>query len=217
MPVITISRQTGSGGAEIGRQLAEQLDASYLNTQIIREVAHRLGMSEASAARYDECAEDFIERLARVLWLTNIAYVPASDPNGPTPFESITQNFVTVTKEIVLEAARTGNAVIFGHGAQFILAKQPDVLHVRFVAPFPNRVERVMRRASISRQEAERRVREEDQRRTNHIRQFYHADWHAPDPFHLILNTALLSQEACIRLILQAVEELKQNQREEVA
>ena len=209
MPVITISRQTGSGGAEIGRQIAEQLGASYLNTQIIREVAHRLGMSETSAAKYDERAEDFIERLARVLWLTNIAYVPASDPNGPTPFESVTQNFVKVTQEIVRETARTGNAVIFGHGSQFILAQQPDVLHVRFVAPFSKRIERVMRRAGISRQEAERRVREEDQRRANHIRQFYHADWHAPDPFHLILNTALLSQEACIQLVMTALEELK--------
>lgn len=217
MPVITISRQTGSGGAEIGRQIAEQLGVSYLNTQIIREVAHRLGMSETSAAKYDERAEDFIERLARVLWLTNIAYVPASDPNGPTPFESITQNFVTVTKEIILEAARTGNAVIFGHGAQFILAQQPDVLHVRFVAPFPKRVERVMRRANVDQHEAERRVREEDQRRTNHIRQFYHADWHAPDPFHLILNTTLLSEAACIQLVMTALEELKQNQRKEAA
>lgn len=217
MPVITISRQTGSGGAEIGRQIADQLGASYLSTQIIREVAHRMGMSEVSAARYDERAEDFIERLVRVLWLTNIAYVPASDPNGPTPFESITQNFVTVTKEIVLETARTGNAVIFGHGSQFILAQQPDVLHVRFVAPFPKRVERVMQRAGISQHEAERRVREEDQRRANHIRQFYHADWHAPDPFHILLNTALLSEGACIKLVMTALEELKQNQRKEAA
>src|SRR5690349_13406291 len=70
MPVITVSRLTGSGGAEIGQRLAERLGASYLNTQIIREVAHRLGISEATAAQYDERAEAFIERLARVLWLS---------------------------------------------------------------------------------------------------------------------------------------------------
>jgi cytidylate kinase len=69
-----------------------------------------------------------------------------------------------------------------------------------------------MRREEISRVEAERRVREEDQRRANAIRQFYQADWHAPDPFHLILNTALWDEEACIRLVLQAVEELTREQ-----
>lgn len=205
MPVITISRLTGSGGAMIGQRLAERLQASYLDTQIIREVAHRLGISEAAAAEYDERAEAFIERLARVLWLADPSL--ASAPQ--VPFESTSQTLVNVTRQLVREAAAAGNAVIFGHGAQFILAGQPGVLHVRFVAPLPFRVARVMRRASISRAEAERRVREEDQRRADYIRQYYQADWRAADPFHLILNTALLDEEACVRLVLQAVEELK--------
>jgi cytidylate kinase len=213
MPVITVSRLTGSGGAKIGQRLAERLGASYLNTQIIREVAHRLGISEATASEYNERAEAFIERLARVLWLSNPALAPISTPASLLPFESTTQAFVVVTRQLVREAARTGNAVIFGHGAQFILAEQPGVLHVRFIAPLAFRVERVMQREDISRVEAERRVREEDQRRAQHIRQFYEADWHAPDPFHLILNTALWDEETCIRLVLDAVEELARQPR----
>ena len=54
MPVITVSRLTGSDGATIGQRLAERLGASYLNTQIIQEVAHRLGISEAAASEYNE-------------------------------------------------------------------------------------------------------------------------------------------------------------------
>ena len=57
MPVITISRQTGSGGVTIGQRLAERLQADYLNAQIIQQVAQRLGISEASAARHNECGE----------------------------------------------------------------------------------------------------------------------------------------------------------------
>jgi cytidylate kinase len=212
MPVITISRLTGSGGATIGQRLAERLGASYLNTQIIREVARRLGIAEAEAAAYDERAEAFIERLARILWLADPALAPVGRPLPPIPFESTTDTFVAVTRELVREAARTGNAVIFGHGSQFILAHEPGVLHVRFVAPFSARVERVMRRSGLSRAEAERKVQAEDQRRAQYIRQYYHADWHAPDPFHLILNTALLDEEACIRLILAAVDELQRQQ-----
>lgn len=207
MPVITISRLTGSGGSTIGQRLAERLGASYLNTQIIREVAHRLGISEATAARYDERAEDFIERLARVLWLANPAIGPMSGSASSAPFESTTELFVEVTRELVREAARTDNVVIFGHGAQFILADHPGALHVRFIAPLAARVERVMRRDSISRAEAERRVRDEDQRRASSIRQFYGADWNAPDPFHLILNTALWNEQACVDLVLAAVAE----------
>jgi cytidylate kinase len=215
MPVITVSRLTGSGGATIGQRLAERLGASYLNTQIIQEVARRLGISEAAANEYNERAEAFIERLARVLWLSNPALAPISTPASPLPFESTTQAFVEVTRELIREAARTGNAVIFGHGAQFILAEQPRVLHVRFIAPLAFRVAKVMQREAISRAEAERRVREEDQRRANGIRQFYQADWHAPDPFHLILNTALWDEEACIQLVLQAVEALTRQPRDD--
>src|SRR5438093_9974745 len=80
MPVITISRLTGSGGATIGQRLAERLGASYLNTQIIQEVAHRLGISEVTAAKYNERAEAFIVRLARVLWLAITGVAPMISP-----------------------------------------------------------------------------------------------------------------------------------------
>src|SRR3712207_3957490 len=88
MPVITVSRLTGSGGATIGQRLAERLGASYLNTQIIQEVARRLGISEAAAAAYNERAEAFIERLARVLWLADPSLAPVGRPIPSIPFES---------------------------------------------------------------------------------------------------------------------------------
>jgi cytidylate kinase len=212
MPVITVSRLTGSGGAAIGQQIAERLGASYLNRQIIEEVARRVGTSEAHAAQNDERAEAFVERLARVLWLTDPALIPVGRPE-PLLYESTSQALVEATRQLVREAAATGNVVIFGHGSQFILARQPGVLHVRFVAPLPSRAERVMRREGISRAEAERRVREEDQRRASYIRQYYQADWHASDPFHLIVNTALWDEESCIRLVLDAVAELERPRR----
>lgn len=208
MAVITVSRLTGSGGAEIGRQLAERLGAGYLNTQIIREAARRLGISEATAAEHNERAEAYVERLARVLLLAEPAMAPVVRPVSPLAFESTTQSFVAVTRQLVEEAAHSGNAVIFGHGAQFILAGRPGVLHVRFVAPMEARVVRVMGREGLGPAEAERLIRDEDQRRASHIRQFYHADWHAPDPFHLILNTALLSEQSCIQLVLEAAATL---------
>ena len=209
MPVITISRQTGSGGMTIGQRLAEHLQADYLNTQIIQQVAQRLGMSEASAARHNERGEDFIERLARVLPGADPALTGQSRPTVPLAFASTTEAFVAITRQLVHEAARTGNVVIFGHGAQYILAGQPGVLHVRFVAPLPARIERVMRREGLSRPEAERRIQKEDQRRAGHIRQYYQADWAAPDPYHLILNTALWNEASCIQLVLHAVDELQ--------
>jgi cytidylate kinase len=213
MPVITVSRLTGSGGATIGQRLAERIGADYLNTQIIREVARRLGISEASATVYNERAEPFIERLSRVLWTATPALAPIGSSAADLPFQSTTQMFVEITQQIVREAALTDNVVIFGHGAQFILANRPGVLHIRFVAPFASRVERVMHREGLGRAAAERRIQDEDRRRADSIRQFYHADWYAPDPFHLILNSALLDEDSCIQLVLHAVDQLMRDQR----
>ncbi len=70
-----------------------------------------------------------------------------------------------------------------------------------------------MRRTGLNEDDARERVREQDQSRADYIRQYYQADWHAPDPFHLILNTALWDEEACIRLVLSASEELERRQR----
>jgi cytidylate kinase len=208
LPVITVSRYTGSGGATIGRRIAEQLGASYLSTQIVTEVAQRLGISEAAVADYDERGENFVERLARVLWVADPSFLAANIAVPTLPFESTSQTLIDVTRQLVKEAANTGNAVIFGHGAQFILAGQPNVLHVRFIAPLATRIERVMGRDSISRADAERRVRDEDGSRAAYIQQYYGADWNAADPFHLILNTAMWNQETCVQLVLQAVTEL---------
>lgn len=208
MPVITVSRLAGSGGAAIGQRIAETLGASYLDTQILHQVATRLGMSDAEAAQYDERAEAFIDRLARVMWLANPVVEPVTNTTPALPLRSTSQSFVEMTREVVREAAKTGNVVIFGHGAQYILARQPLALHVRFAAPFPDRVARVMRRQNLSKAEAEHWVRSEDQRRADYARQFYQADWFAPDAFHLVLNTSLWTPEACGRLVLAAAAEL---------
>ncbi len=208
MPVITLSRQTGSGGATIGRHLAERLGATYFNEQIVRTVAERLGIPEREAAEHEERAEPFMERLARVLWVAHASFSPMRQPATPAVFESPTEAFVAATRELIQEAAQSGNAVIFGHGAQFVLAGRPGVLHVRCVAPFPYRVARVMQRERLTQEAAERRVRAEDQRRAAHIREHFHADWNSPEHFHLLLNTALWDVEACVRLVLAAVEEV---------
>jgi cytidylate kinase len=208
LPVITVSRYTGSGGATIGKRIAERLGATYLSTQIIGEVAQRLGISEATAAEYDERGENFVERLARILWVADPSFLAANLAAPTLPFESTTQSLVDVTRQLVKEAAQAGNAVIFGHGAQFILAGRPDVLHVRFIAPLATRSQHVMQRASISRADAERRIRDEDGRRAAYVQQYYGADWNAPDPFHLILNTATWDEEACVQLVLDAVAQL---------
>ena len=207
MPVVTISRLTGSGGAAIGRRVAERLGAVYLDSQIIAETAHRLGISEQAAARYDERADSFIDRLTRVLAVSVASFAPVDLSETPS-YESMAERDVAVVRGMIRETARTGNAVIFGHGAQFVLAGQSGVLHIQCVAPLAYRVQRMMRLRSLTQPQAEKFVRQEDERRAAYTRQFYQADWRDPTPFHLILNTSLWGEEDCVALILDALQRL---------
>ncbi len=208
MAVITISRFTGSGGQPIGEKVAERLGAEYLDTQIVQEVAHRLGISQQAAQARDERADSFIDRLTRVLWVSNTTLVPMDMGQVSVDFESPAQQEVEITRQIIREAAKQGNIVIFGHGSQFILADEPGVLHVQCVAPLAYRVQRMMRLRNWKQPDAEKYIRQEDTRRANYLRQFYHADWRDPSPFHLVLNTSLLGEEHCVELVLHASDML---------
>ncbi len=208
MPVITISRYTGSGGQSIGQKVAERLGAEYLDTQIVQEVARRLGISQQAAQAREERADSFIDRLTRVMWLSNTTLVPMDMGQVSVDFESPAQQEVQITQQMIREATKHGNVVIFGHGSQFVLAGEPGVLHVQCIAPLAYRVQRMMRLRNWKQAEAEKYIRQEDTRRANYLRQFYHADWHDPSPFHFVLNTSLLGEDRCVELILHASEML---------
>ncbi len=215
MPVITISRWTGSGGAGIGQRVAEKLGAVYLDRQIIQEVAQRLGISEKAAAAYDERGDSFVDRLTRILWLSTTSFAPLDMGQVPASYQSMSEQEVEVTRQMIRETARMGNAIIMGHGAQFVLAGRPGVLHVQCVAPLEYRVQRMMRLRNWTQPVAERWVRQEDERRVGYARQFYRADWRSPLAFHLVLNTSLWSEDDCVDLILAAAERLPQPTQEQ--
>lgn len=208
MPVITISRYTGSGGQAIGEKVAERLGAEYLDQQLVQEVARRLGISPQSAQARDEAGDSFVDRLTRVMWLSNTSLLPMDMGQAPIDYQSPAQQELAVTQQMIREVAAQRNAVIFGHGAQFVLAGQPGVLHVQCIAPRVYRVERVMRRRNLSQAEAEKWIKQEDERRAGYLRQFYHVDWRDPSPFHLVLNTALWSEAQCVELIIHASQML---------
>ncbi|MFN8484813.1 MAG: cytidylate kinase-like family protein [Anaerolineae bacterium] len=211
MPVITISRYTGSGGQAIGEKVAAWLGAEYLDQQIVREVARRLGISQQSAQAHDEVGDSFVDRLTRVMWLSNTSIVPMDMGQAPLDYQSPAQQELGVTQQMIREMAAQENAVIFGHGAQFVLAGQPGVLHVQCIAPFAYRVQRVMQRRNLAQPEAEKWVKHEDERRAGYLRQFYHVDWRDPTPFHLVLNTAMWSEAQCVDLIIHASEMLSKS------
>jgi cytidylate kinase len=109
------------------------------------------------------------------------------------------------------ELANKNNVVIVGRASQIILAGQPDVLHIRLIAPDLVRADRVANRMSVSLESARAQIQASDHYRANYLRRFYGVRWDDPTLYHFVLNTERLSPHQAANIICQAVNQLGQD------
>jgi cytidylate kinase len=203
VPVVTISRQYGSLGDEIAKDLADRLGVRLVDKDIIDEIAQRLGVPVASVSERDEREGTLVADLVRSMRrLYPATLSPPAQGERPELDES---TYLKVNQQVIQEIARSGQAVIVGRGSVFILGHQPDVVNVLIVGSFEERVDRVMATENLSRSSAAKRVREMDGSRARYARHFYRANWLDASYYDLILNTGHFAQNRAVSLICAAV------------
>ena len=213
MPVVTISRQFGAAGLPVGRQLAQELGAEFLDRAIVAQVAVRSGIPEAQLEMYDERLPGFWQRIATALGSASPDVgAPPSLEDAP-PALSIHDRLVRLTRAVVEEAAERGNAVILGRGGAFILGRKPGVLNVQLVASLDDRVRYLLTRVEDA-PEAERldevALRELcksiDAARADYIRSIFRADWMDARNYDLVIDTGRLGVARTVELIEAAAQ-----------
>lgn len=208
MPVVTITRLYGAGGADVGHMVAERLGWNLLDRQLIDEVAARLQVPETEVAERDEQPSSFLDQLLLALGSTSIEFAAAGDvPAWTPPFAGqgldTRQAVVRLTQEVIREAAR-GNAVIVGRGAGYILRDHEQALHVFLIAPTDFRVGVVRERLGIGEEEARAKLKETDANRAAAIKQLYGHEWNQPSHYDLVLNTGRLGFRTAADLVVAA-------------
>jgi len=202
MRVVTISREYGSGGGEIAHRLATKLGWRLVDHEIVAQVAHELDISLEEAASRDESAQSTVSLILNSMRAVN----PAMFSVTLAPVESDEQTYREALTRVVEAAAATGNVVIVGRASQVLLARYRDVLHVRIVAPFEKRVEYVMQREALKKEDARSRIQLKDRDRLRYLQSEYH---HRPDEaqlYDLVINTGVLDLDSAVNLIVQALE-----------
>src|SRR5438034_964435 len=216
MPVITIGRQFGAGGATVGRMLADRLKIDFLDSQIIDEVARRLQLPKEEVEAEDEQPGSLLARLLVALGSASTEpLIPAeagaawTPPNAAPTFDT-RKAVLQITQHVIEEAARGGNVVIVGRGGAYILGKFPGALHVFLRAAEAVRVKAIMARFSItSEDEARRRMKQTDENWTSYIKQVYGHDRNHPAHYDMVLDTGRLGYEATVDAILSALKTRK--------
>ena len=188
-PWITISRQIGSLGDDVGKCLAAELHWQVFDKEIVRAIAATSNTREAVLSRLDERAIGSInDYLAQMV-------VPG-DPGQAGYLEHMVR--------VVWGLARQGNAIILGRGANYFLDPRFG-LRVRLIAPFDARVERVAARGSLSRIDAEATVRRHDEHQAAFVRQVFGRPIDDAAGFDLVINTGGLGVDVAACTILAAL------------
>lgn len=204
--VVTISRQFGSGGVEIGRIVARECGLDYIDHEIIDEVARRLGVKIQQAERQDEQTSGTVGHILQALQSSNPFAVNYSTFfNTQSPAQSRDGAYLHLTQKVVLEVATRGNSVIIGRGGQFLLHNAPRTLHIYVFAPLAYRIENVMQHFQLSHEKAIQLIERRDYEIDGYLRHNYGSDGHQPNLYHLLINTSLFSFDLAARLVREAL------------
>ena len=116
--------------------------------------------------------------------------------------------FIEATTAVVKDLHRQGNVVIIGRGANIILADTPGVMHVGLMAPMDVRVETMVQREHLDRDEAQVYVEELERAREAYFRKFFKANPNEPSLYHIMLNMGKMEPKTAAEVIVHAAADL---------
>lgn len=184
--IITISREFGSGGREIGHRLSERLGIPFYDKQLIRMATEDIELEEHIFELYDDA---FMEKEEmKYTPFSTIYEVPMSD-----------QIFIAQSR-VIHRLAEHGPCVIVGRCADMVL-KDEQCLNLFFYANFKKRVQRLMEKERLPESELkamEKKVREIDRKRKDYYQYYTGNEWGKPQNYHLCLDSQKAGMEACI-------------------
>jgi cytidylate kinase len=204
MPLITVSRQFGSGGSEVAERIAKALGWQLYDNAVVDEVARRLGMEPAEVSAREERVPTLPERIASAMALGMPEVMPTVADLATQPSE---ERIVAMTKRVMEEAVLAGPAVLVGRGAQCMLAARADALHVFCYAPREALIGYAITNLGVNPADAARVVAENNQQREQYVKRHWKRDWRDFANYHLCVNTAWLGLDGAAELIVQLARE----------
>ena len=183
-PFVAISREAGSGGAEIGRMLAERLGWGLYDRELVEEVAERLHVAPRFLELLDEARTDWFRDALLELVDKRLVHQ---------------DTYVRRLGRLMLLAAWEGEAVFVGRGAHLLLPPDNGLL-VRVVAPRAFRMARIAERDGLEIEAAARRMDDLDEARATYLKRNFRRA--GETGFDLVIDSARLGVEGAVDVIL---------------
>ena len=193
--IISISREYGSGGKEIGKRLAERLGIPLYDRNLLEEVASKMLVEANTLAKWDEKPRRaFFSRTVR-------GY-------NNSPAENVAELQFALLKS---KAADEDSFVIIGRCSDEIFAGIAPVISVFIAGDEDAKVKRIMEVRGMSERQAKKAIIRHDSTRRAYHDHFCKHKWGLPDTYNLSLNSSRMGIEDCVEIIYQYVKQWQKN------
>lgn len=188
--IITISRQFGSGGRSIGKEVAKTLGIAYYDRELIEKVAEKTGLSPDFIAERGEYspsknpfAYSFVDRSINGMSLSDYLY--------------------NEQRRVILELADKEPCVIVGRCADYILRDRTDCLHAFIHASEEVRAERIVKLYGETNVEPKKRLHDKDKKRAVNYKYYTDREWGLAENYDITLDSGTLGIEPCVKILVE--------------
>ncbi len=194
--VINIGRQLGSGGREIGEKLATRLGISFYDKELINLASEESGLCREFFEKADERAAQGI-----VGGLFGARFPFIGDGAIPTMNCLSNDALFKVQSDVIRKLAEEKSCLFVGRCADYILRDHPRCANVFISASREERIARLCRIHSISKNEAEDMMNRADKKRSEYYNYYSYKTWGAAATYHLCIDSSALGIERTIDFI----------------
>ena len=197
--IICIAREYGSGGHDIGRRLAANLNIPYYDRKLI-DAAEDIGLKRSVLEKADE---------TKAHPLLNTPQYHVSEVR----FRRLSANDIVfqLQSEWIYETAQKGSCVIVGRCGDFVLEQTGvDHLSIFITAPFEDRVSREMQRHQLTEKDATALVKKMDKQRRSYYNYYTQRSWGDPHTYDFCINSSTFGIDQAANLLTRIIKDLEQ-------
>ena len=207
--VIAINRELGSGGRTVGRKLAERLHVEFYDKALIKTLEERYSLSVEEIEKLKGRSHNWLAELKRSLFASEgmavtsnyILAVPGDKPVQPTTYDMF-----EAEQEILKNIAAEESCVIAGRSGFYVFRDHPNHLSILIQASMPFRIERVMRKQNMTREQAIKTIENIDKMRENYIKEFTKSSRYDTRNYDLVITADGKTEDQIVDIIMKYIE-----------
>ena len=205
--IITIGRQSGSGGKEIGQKIAERLGVKCYDKELLAMAAKESGLCEELFETHDEKpTKSFLYSL--VMDSYSFGYTSPGYMDMPINHKVFLAQFDTIKA-----LADKESCVIVGRCADYALEGYPNMVSVFITGDDDAKIKRLAERNNVTEAKAKEIMMKTDKERSSYYNYYSSKKWGRADSYDYCLNSSVLGIDGTVELIAQIVEDFEKRKK----